>query len=70
MTKPKPPAAPNPIAILTAEIADYTKQLNEAQQQANTWQQKAFVASGALQACQALVTRLQSDSPKETPSAT
>ena len=45
-------------ATLLEEKADYEKQLGEANQQASVWQQRALLASGALQAVNALLAKL------------
>lgn len=65
MTKPKPPA-PDPIAEIKAELADYDRQRTEAQQNLAAWQQKMFMADGAFQACAALLKKLESKSQEET----
>ena len=51
---------------LKDELADYEKQFAEAQQQTAFWNQKMLVASGAAQACKALLTKMEI--PDETPS--
>jgi hypothetical protein len=66
MTKPK---IPDPIEILTAEIQDYERQYLEAQAQIQNWTQKMFMASGAGQACKAVLARLESKSTNEEASA-
>jgi hypothetical protein len=48
---------------LESEKADYEQQITAAQQQVGTWQQKALVAAGALQAVEALLAKL--DAPAE-----
>jgi hypothetical protein len=52
------PAAGTSRETLLTEKADYEKQLGEANQQAGVWQQKALMASGALQAVTALLAKL------------
>ena len=58
---------PTPVSIeratLEAEKADYEKQFAEAQNQVHIWTQKGLVASGALQAVNALLGKL--DTPVE-----
>jgi hypothetical protein len=61
----KKPTTLDPIAILKAEIEDFQRQITEAQNQAGFWQQKLLMANGALQACQALLKKLETTD--ETP---
>jgi hypothetical protein len=57
------------IDTINAEIEDYSKQIQEAQQQVQYWTQKGLMASGALQACQALKSKLEQPITEVEPAA-
>ena len=56
-------------ATLEAEKADYERQLAQAQQEAAGWQQRALLASGALQATNALLAKLPDPTTEADPAS-
>lgn len=64
--KKEPTPTPDPIAVLNEEIADYNKQqwqatqdIQAAQQSLNMANQRFLLADGALQACKAVLAKLE-----------
>lgn len=65
----KKPFTPDPIAEIKSEILDYERQIAEAQRELVGWNQRALMAQGALQACQALLKKMEIQDVTPTPTA-